>query len=600
MSGQPRPGHGLPLPPLDAPPEAPAPGSGDAKAEELPDGTRDGEEGPIVGGSPTKEESKGSASSLVGGAAQTKKPRGIPRSNSMGTGGAGMFGLFANRKIDPEELVTSEKHYLERLLSVDRLYFKPISDAAKSKKTQMLKPAETRLIFGNIPSLISFHARLFAELKRAVRQEQPKAAIAGILIKMAPFFRIYNAYYGDAEAALKTVASIKSKRFQEHAARMQADPEAAGMDLRAMLLLPIHRLPQYRDFVKNLLREAAPDDPALPTLRRAAECYRKLVGEVLSRFAQRQDARAQFERKMGSAAGGNAKGDDEAVLATAAAAVAAAGAAATIPKNHKRKLARGDSVEKKFSRSVSGDEDSENKISGKTADDKFVEQFSRTWRKARRVVYKDVPRLVGRVTVRGRQGVIFDLKGESSLEGKTNWGNVCKLIVAVAGCLETPQKQADLRKALEAETIMAQADIQPALETVFSEVLGVESKTFRVFRTTHQSILVPAMVKMAETVFGPIGQTFKDVNRKDGWQIHIYIGDAVYVTHVRKEQSLHSPDNPEHFECEWSLRLSFDKNLEDLHAVFVRIENVALHEDMPKESADKIMESLRGNGYLLS
>jgi len=57
-------------------------------------------------------------------------------------------------------------------------------------------------------------------------------------------------------------------------------------------------------------------------------------------------------------------------------------------------------------------------------------------------------------------------------------------------------------------------------------------------------MLVPAMVKLAESVFKPLGQNFKDVNRPEGWKIQIHIGEAIYIVHKRIEQSLHSPDDP--------------------------------------------------------
>jgi hypothetical protein len=130
--------------------------------------------------------------------------------------------------------------------------------------------------------------------------------------------------------------------------------------------------------------------------------------------------------------------------------------------------------------------------------------------------------------------------------------------------------------------------------------LSDTSKTFAVFRTTHQSILVPAMVRMSTSIFQPLGQQFKDVSRPDGWRIQIYLGDAIYVKHTRIEQSLHKPTDPMHFECEWSLRLSFDKQMRDLRAVFVRIADVRLNDKMPEEQAEKVINALKGEGYLIA
>jgi len=502
--------------------------------------------------------------------------RGKGKAGESKDGETGIFGF----QIDPNELVHTEKLYIERLRILLYHYHDPLKALIGTKK-EILNEEDLRRVFNILPLLHSFHEKLHKDLQAAGVSERRKAAIASVLVKHAPYLRMYKDYVNNMKAALDFVIKSKSKKFKDFMLSKKLDPAAKNLDLMSLLVLPVHRLPQYKDLIVGLLERTETKDKDYEVLKKAADLLSEVTGQVNAGLKNYEDSMAKFidenpklKRKDKCAKDKKeGKKDGDLPLPTL--------------RRKPSMLGTGTSVEREFSRS--GQE-------VKTKADLFVEQFERTWRNAQTVVYKDLPRLVRRIFVRTPTGEIFQCEDKKG----SVWDNVRQLVTVVAKELETKEKCEELEKALNDQNVSHASEIMPSLKNVFEKTLGLKSRTFSIFRTTHQSILVPAMVKLAETVFQPLGQNFKDVNRPDGWKIQIHIGEAIYVIHSRIEQSLHSPTDPLHFECEWSLRLSFDKKLEDLKAVFVRIIDVKTHPEMPKDHKDKVLEALKGEGYLIS
>lgn len=91
----------------------------------------------------------------------------------------------------------------------------------------------------------------------------------------------------------------------------------------------------------------------------------------------------------------------------------------------------------------------------------------------------------------------------------------------------------------------------------------------------------------------------QDVRRGDGWTVLIYVGQAIYVTHQRWEQNLVPESDPRHFEVRWEMRLSFDRNMQQLRAVIMRIQELAFHEESTPAYRQQIRDILAGGGYIV-
>ena len=228
---------------------------------------------------------------------------------------------------------------------------------------------------------------------------------------------------------------------------------------------------------------------------------------------------------------------------------------------------------------------------------------------------------------------------ESQLAVISTWAAVSNVVLAVAEHLETPQVVQRLRDAFarSALAMSPQSDLELQLSSLFTTELGPASPTFAghlppltptlpqssqqparpltpllsppsplvcalslsVFRACHQSILFPAVFHLKTRLYASVGQ-MKDVRRHDGWTVEIYVGDGrVWITHTRTEQSLEAEDDPAHFECSWEIRLSFDREMLDCRAVFLRILQLTFHPQMQRERREHVIDVLRGNGYIV-
>jgi len=190
---------------------------------------------------------------------------------------------------------------------------------------------------------------------------------------------------------------------------------------------------------------------------------------------------------------------------------------------------------------------------------------------------------------------------EAELPDISTWQAITNVVLAVAEHLESPDTLARTRQHFHrlALTLTPHTDLEAPLSDVLHQSLGLTSPTFAVFRATHQSILFPAVYSLKTNLYTQVG-AMKDVRRHDGWQVEIYIGEGrVWITHVRREQSMEAEDSVEHFEVEWEIRLSFDRGMEDCRAVFLRILDLTFHPGMPRDRKQHIVQVLKGSGYIV-
>ena len=200
---------------------------------------------------------------------------------------------------------------------------------------------------------------------------------------------------------------------------------------------------------------------------------------------------------------------------------------------------------------------------------------------------------------------ISRVKGKEVLESELpeigTWQAITNVVLAVAQHLEPPDTLARTREHFYrvSLTLTPHSDLEAPLSDVLNQSLGLSSPTFAVFRATHQSILFPAVYALKTQLYTQVG-AMRDVRRHDGWQVEIYIGDGrVWITHVRREQSMDADDSVTHFEVEWEIRLSFDRAMEECRAVFLRIQGLTFHPQMPRERKQQIVQVLKGAGYIV-
>jgi len=205
-----------------------------------------------------------------------------------------------------------------------------------------------------------------------------------------------------------------------------------------------------------------------------------------------------------------------------------------------------------------------------------------------------------RLTPLNLQSASLSPESENGGSYSETWSSVTNVLMAVVRHFESKEDQEKLKAGLDClgKTIDEHVDFEVLVEKLFKNYIDYQSKTAKVFKICHQAALFPAVYYLQTRLFAAIGH-MKDVRRQDGWNIRIYLGDAIYVTHTRWEQNLAAADSPEHFEVLWELRCSFDKEMTDLFAVFVRVNDIKFHDQVTPQFKEQVTQVIRGSGYII-
>jgi hypothetical protein len=111
------------------------------------------------------------------------------------------------------------------------------------------------------------------------------------------------------------------------------------------------------------------------------------------------------------------------------------------------------------------------------------------------------------------------------------WQAVCNVLLCCLEQLEPTEVAFAARSALAVATSSMHqgSDHQSVLESIFTEYIGLQSRTFKVWQSIHQSILFPAIAHLHKQLYShPRIGNLKDCRRSDGWTVLIHIGAAIY------------------------------------------------------------------------
>jgi len=178
---------------------------------------------------------------------------------------------------------------------------------------------------------------------------------------------------------------------------------------------------------------------------------------------------------------------------------------------------------------------------------------------------------------------------------------VANVINAVASRLETKEDAARIANGLD--NLLKQeklGDMELELEELFHKVIGVDSKTARIFKAVNQNIIFIAIFQLKSKV--PMTTMTRDVREKNGWRIFITFAasNTVAVTHRRREQSLATASPDEKYWFEWELRLHFDKEISDLQSSILRITDLGFDQNANPRKKETISKQLSHGNLIVS
>eukprot|EP01087_Luapelamoeba_hula_P018470 TRINITY_DN5950_c0_g1_i2.p1 TRINITY_DN5950_c0_g1~~TRINITY_DN5950_c0_g1_i2.p1 ORF type:complete len:446 (+),score=51.80 TRINITY_DN5950_c0_g1_i2:182-1519(+) len=141
-------------------------------------------------------------------------------------------------------------------------------------------------------------------------------------------------------------------------------------------------------------------------------------------------------------------------------------------------------------------------------------------------------------------------------------------------------------------------DMQLVMEDMFTQAIGVNSKTARVFKMIHQSVIFVPIIILKTTVTKDL--ITRDDNSPEGWRIPVTFNqDSITICHIRRELPLAGAKADEsQFWYEWQLKMTFDPEMLDLVSSELRVTHLHTGEGLnPK--LKEVLQRVLHNGDLL-
>jgi len=149
------------------------------------------------------------------------------------------------------------------------------------------------------------------------------------------------------------------------------------------------------------------------------------------------------------------------------------------------------------------------------------------------------------------------------------------------------------------DTARFDVDMEMEMRDLFFQVIEEESKTAKVFKAITQNVLFAGIVEIKKKI--PMHAMTKDVRGPDGWKILVsFTKDTVSICHIRREQSLATAPETEQFWFEWRLGMIFDKDMNEMQSVSLKITNLGFGDHCSGPMRASLSKALGAGNLMVS
>ena len=154
------------------------------------------------------------------------------------------------------ELVETEKTYVKRLGELIEHFMDPLAHDAKL----ISKDDHSKIFPSDIKVIYNFHKIFLKTL------QDPKTKIADLFDEFAPYFKMYQTYLNNHDAAIARLTKLQRKK--EFATWCQNQRQNCdNQTLQSLLILPIQRIPRYELCLKEIIKNTNDDHSDLWKLK---------------------------------------------------------------------------------------------------------------------------------------------------------------------------------------------------------------------------------------------------------------------------------------------------------------------------------------------
>ncbi|EDW73393.2 uncharacterized protein Dwil_GK16672 [Drosophila willistoni] len=159
-----------------------------------------------------------------------------------------------------EEIISSEKSYLEQLEILMNYFVRPLKEQA------IIDGTNHTALFGQIEMIHNLNGEFLRELQANMEN------VAQAFLKMAPFFKLYSVYAFDYRGALFILQDLISKNpvFRKFLEQTESRPEVQRK-LNSLMIVPIQRVPRYKLLLEQVLLYTSPADADYKLLKESVK-----------------------------------------------------------------------------------------------------------------------------------------------------------------------------------------------------------------------------------------------------------------------------------------------------------------------------------------
>ncbi|CCL98268.1 uncharacterized protein FIBRA_00262 [Fibroporia radiculosa] len=180
------------------------------------------------------------------------------------------------------ELVATERSYVNRLKTLKNDYADPLRMFARSKDTAILPPYEAKTLFGNIDNLLPVNEAFLGDLEKMSLPGGPGVGDVALKhFKQLRGFEHYKQYYSKREEA-QAIFEREMKKSSGFAAfveriKYSSTDTKNRVGLRELLMEPVQRIPRYTLMFRTMIKHMAPGDPQHAALVEADEIASRIA-----------------------------------------------------------------------------------------------------------------------------------------------------------------------------------------------------------------------------------------------------------------------------------------------------------------------------------
>ncbi|KAJ2721096.1 hypothetical protein GGI07_004201 [Coemansia sp. Benny D115] len=182
--------------------------------------------------------------------------------------------LEAKRKNIIQELIATERSYVEKLRALIDIYVVPLRSAARSANNALIPAYHAHVIFGNIERVTEINERFLGDLEAWNAGEMdPRETIGSLCRDHFVDFHVYKRYINGYQHALASSRELEAKNplYSAFLQRAREREECRKLDISDLLIMPVQRIPRYTLLLADLLKATPHDDEDAACIELAME-----------------------------------------------------------------------------------------------------------------------------------------------------------------------------------------------------------------------------------------------------------------------------------------------------------------------------------------